>query len=64
MLGFKWLRTAAINIAGIELLRRIHKRQFKLGAFRLKDKTTLTVWSAALAASRNGRHRKPAVIPT
>ena len=25
MLGFKWLRVAAITIAGIELLRRIHK---------------------------------------
>jgi transposase-like protein len=25
MLGFKWFRTAAITIAGIELLRRIHK---------------------------------------
>lgn len=28
MLGLEWLRTAAIVIAGIELLRRIHKGQF------------------------------------
>jgi transposase-like protein len=31
-LGFKWFKTAAIVIAGIELLRRIHKRQFNVGS--------------------------------
>jgi transposase-like protein len=50
MLGFKWFRTAAIVIAGIELLRRIHKGQFNLGGLRLKDRSTPTVWSAVLAA--------------
>jgi hypothetical protein len=35
MLGFKWFTTAAIVIAGIELLRRIHKCQFSLGRLRL-----------------------------
>ena len=30
MLGFKWFRAAAVTIAGIELLRRIHKGQFNL----------------------------------
>ena len=30
MLGFKWFRSAAIVIAGIELLRRIRKGQFNL----------------------------------
>ena len=38
MLGFKRFRTAAITIAGIELLRRIHKGQFNLGRLRLKDR--------------------------
>ena len=50
MLGFKWLTTAAIVIAGIELLRRIHKGQFNLGGLRLKDRTTSGVWSAVLVA--------------
>jgi hypothetical protein len=34
MLGFRQFRTAAAMIAGIELLRRIHKGQFKLGKER------------------------------
>jgi transposase-like protein len=50
MLGFKWFRTAAITIAGVELLRRIHKGQFDLRALRLKDRTASAVWNAALAA--------------
>jgi len=50
MLGFKWFATAAIVIAGIELLRRIHKGQFNLGGLRLKDRSTPTVWNAVLAA--------------
>jgi transposase-like protein len=50
MLGFKWFRTAAITISGIELLRRIHKGQFNLGGLRLKDKSTPAVWNAVLAA--------------
>src|SRR6202522_1768956 len=37
MLGFKRFRTAAITIAGIEFLRRIHKGQFNLGKLRLKE---------------------------
>jgi transposase-like protein len=49
MLGFKWFRTAAITIAGVELLRRIHKGQFDLRALRIKDKTASAVWNAALA---------------
>jgi transposase-like protein len=49
MLGFKWFRTAAITIAGVELLRRIHKGQFDLRALRLKDRTASAVWNAALA---------------
>ena len=50
MLGFKWFRTAAITIAGIELLRRIHKGQFDLRGLRLKERSTPAVWNAVLAA--------------
>jgi transposase-like protein len=37
MLGFKRFDYAAVTIAGVELLRRIHKGQFALGPLRLKD---------------------------
>jgi transposase-like protein len=50
MLGFKRFRAAAIVIAGIELVRRIHKGQFNLGRLRLKDRSTSAVWNAVLAA--------------
>ncbi|HTW68875.1 MAG TPA: DDE-type integrase/transposase/recombinase [Acetobacteraceae bacterium] len=50
MLGFKWFRTAAITIAGIELLLRIHKGQFNLGRLRLRDRRAPAVWNAVLAA--------------
>jgi hypothetical protein len=50
MLGFKWMRTAAVTVAGIELLRRIHKGQFNLGKLRLKDRTAPAIWNAVLAA--------------
>jgi transposase-like protein len=50
MLGFKWLTTASIVIAGIEPLRRIHKGQFNLGGLRLEDRSTPAVWNAVLAA--------------
>ena len=50
MLGFKWFRTAAVTIAGIELLRRIHKGQFNLGRLRLKDRSTAAVWNVVLSA--------------
>ncbi len=51
MLGFKQFRTAAVTIAGIELLRRIHKGQFNLGTLRLKDRSMPAVWNAVLAAA-------------
>jgi IS6 family transposase len=50
MLGFKWFMTAAIVIAGIELIRRIYKGQFNLGQLSLKDRSTSAVWNAVLAA--------------
>jgi transposase-like protein len=46
MLGFKNFDSAAITIAGIELLRRIHKGQFALGRLRLKNQPTPAVWNA------------------
>jgi transposase-like protein len=50
MLSFKRFRTAAITIAGVELLRRIHKDQFNIGRLRLKDRNMPAVWNAVLAA--------------
>jgi hypothetical protein len=50
MLGFKWFRTAAITIAGIELLRHAHKGQFNPGRLRFTDRSAPAVWNAALAA--------------
>jgi len=50
MLGFKRFETAAITIAGIELLLRIGKGQFNLGGLRLRDRRAPAVWDAVLAA--------------
>jgi transposase-like protein len=50
MLGFKTFRRAATTIAGIELIHRIRKGQFKLGKLRIKDKTAPEIWNAVLAA--------------
>jgi transposase-like protein len=50
MLGFKRFKTAAVTIAGVELLRRIHKGQFNLGRLRLKDRSAPAIWNAVLAA--------------
>jgi hypothetical protein len=51
MLGFKRFRTAATTIAGIELLRRIHKGQFNLG--RLPSKIELRPPSGTRCWQRN-----------
>src|SRR5580704_8963894 len=51
MLGFKRFKTAAVTIAGIELLHRIRKGQFSLGRLRLNDRSTPAVWNAVLAAA-------------
>ena len=64
MLGFKWFTTAAATIAGIELLRRIHKSQFNLGKLRLKDRSTPAFWSAVLAAAKNGPTWRPVAAST
>jgi transposase-like protein len=50
MLGFKNFESAAITIAGIELLWRIHKGQFALGPLRLDKQTPPAIWNAVLAA--------------
>ena len=49
MLGFKRFWTAAITIAGIELMRRIGKGQLDLG-LRLRDRSAPAVWEVVLAA--------------
>jgi hypothetical protein len=50
MLSFKRLETAAITIAGIELLRRIHKGQFNLRRLCLKGGSAPAIWNAVLVA--------------
>jgi len=49
-LGSKRFRTAAITIAGIELMRRIYKDQSSLGRLRLRDRRAPAVWEAVLAS--------------
>ncbi len=44
------IRQAATTIAGIELMHRIRKSQFKLGKPRIKNKTAPEIWNAVLAA--------------
>jgi transposase-like protein len=50
MLGLKNFRQAATTIAGVELMHRIRKSQFKLGKLRIKNKTAPEIWNAVLAA--------------
>lgn len=50
MLGLKRFRCASITIAGIELMHRIRKGQFKLGKLRIKDNRAPEIWNAVLAA--------------
>jgi transposase-like protein len=50
MLGFKNFQSAAIAIAGVELLRRIHKNQFALSRLRIKSQAVPAIWNAVLAA--------------
>jgi len=50
MLGLKRFRQATTTIAGIELMHRIRKGQFKLGKLGIKNRTTPEIWNAVLAA--------------
>ena len=49
MQGFKRFETAAITIAGLELLHRIHKGQFNLRWLGLKGRSVPAIWNAVLA---------------
>ena len=48
--GLKRFRTTAITIAGIELLRRIHKGQVNLGRLCIEGANAPALWDAVLAA--------------
>src|SRR6204780_362833 len=50
MLGFKGFATAAITIAGIELMHRIRKGQFGLGRLAVQGRLAPAVWNAVLQA--------------
>jgi IS6 family transposase len=50
MLGFKRFETAAITIAGIELLRQIYKGQFNLRRLRLRGGSAPAIWIVVPAA--------------
>jgi transposase-like protein len=46
MLGLKGFATAAITIAGIELMHRIRKGQFGLGGLGVQGRLGPAVWKA------------------
>jgi transposase-like protein len=50
MLGFKSFSSAAITIAGVELLRRIHKDNSPSVASASKTTAAPALWNAVLAA--------------
>ena len=50
MLGLKRFRNASITIAGVELMHRITKGQFKLGTLRTKEGRAPEIWNAVLSA--------------
>ncbi len=50
MLGLEHFRQAATTIAGVELMHRIRKGQFKLGRLGAKGNTAPKIWNAVLAA--------------
>ena len=49
MLGLKRFHSARVTIAGIELMHKIRKGQFKLGKLGVKGKTAPEIWDAVLA---------------
>jgi transposase-like protein len=49
MLGFTRFRSAAITLAGIELMHRSRKGQSNLVKLSLKDTAALAVWNTALS---------------
>lgn len=50
MLGFTRFRSAAITIAGIELMHRIRKRQFGLRCLGVQGRAAPAVWRKVLGA--------------
>ena len=48
--GFRQFHHAAITIAGIELMHRIHKREFGLRRLGLQGRAAAAVWNAVLEA--------------
>ena len=50
MLGFKRFQSAAITIAGIELMHRIRKGQFALSRLGVQGQVAPAFWEAALTA--------------
>ena len=49
MLGMKRFHSARVTIAGIELMHKIRKGQFKLGKLGVQGKTAPEIWDAVLA---------------
>ena len=49
MLGFKFYRTAAVTLSGIELAHRVRKRQFKFGPGRWNCWSLKKQWNTALS---------------
>ena len=48
MLGLKRFQNAGITIAGIELMHRIRKGQFRLGRLGVEGGAAPAVWNAVL----------------
>ena len=48
MLAFKWFRSVAITISGIEPTHRIRKGRFDLAKHGLKDAAAPAIWNAVL----------------
>ena len=48
MLGFKNFNSAAITLAGVELLHPIRKGQFAIRRLQLKDQAAPAIWNAVL----------------
>lgn len=60
MLGFKSFASAAITIAGVELLHRFHKAQFSFSQLRLKDQAAPALWNAVLRPNlKHSRRQYP-----
>jgi transposase-like protein len=50
MPGFKNFQSADFTIAGVGLLRRVHKDQFALSPLRIKGQAAPAIWNAVLVA--------------